>query len=93
MLTAKVEGSRQREIDLQAHIEQLEFDLDMMRRKGGSSGLDREIKNMQEQLQDRDFEIDRMRSENMRLKHEVDRAGQEIDKMHSKAEFQEQVLM
>jgi hypothetical protein len=34
-----------------------------------------------------------MRSENMRLKHEVDRAGQEIDKMHSKAEFQEQVLM
>jgi outer membrane murein-binding lipoprotein Lpp len=94
VLTGKVEGSRQREIDLQAQIEQLEFDLDMVRRKGGSGGgLDREIKNMQEQLQDRDFEIDRMRSENMRLKHEVDRAGQEIDKMHSKAEFQEQVLM
>jgi chromosome segregation ATPase len=94
VLAGKVEGSRQREIDLQAQIEQLEFDLDMVRRKGGSGGgLDREIKNMQEQLQDRDFEIDRMRSENMRLKHEADRAGQEIDKMHSKAEFQEQVLM
>lgn len=95
MLTDKVEGSRQREIDLQAQIEQLEFDMDMMRRKGGNGGsnLDREIKNMQEQMQDRDFEIDRVRNENMRLKHEVDRAGQEIDKMHAKAEFQEQVLM
>jgi hypothetical protein len=49
VLAGKVEGSRQREIDLQAQIEQLEFDLDMMRRKGGSGGgLDREIKNMQE---------------------------------------------
>ena len=34
-----------------------------------------------------------MRNENMRLKHELDRSGQEIDKMHSKCEFQEQVLM
>ena len=54
VLSNKVEGSRQREIDLQAQIEQLEFDLDMMRRKGGAGGsqanFDREIKNMQEQI-------------------------------------------
>lgn len=93
MLKQKAEGSRQREIELQAQIEQLEFDIDMVRRKGGNGNMDREIKNMQEQMQDREFEIERVRNENMRLKHEVERAGQEIDKMHSKAEFHEQVIM
>jgi chromosome segregation ATPase len=78
---------------LQAQIEQLEFDMDMVRRKGGNGNMDREIKNMQEQMQDREFEIERVRNENMRLKHEVERAGQEIDKMHAKAEFHEQVIM
>lgn len=85
MLNDKIEDSRKREIDLQAQIEQLEFDMDMMRRKGAggnSVNHDREMQSMQEQLQDRDFEIDRMRNENMRLKHEMDRAGQEIEKLH-----------
>lgn len=76
MLNDKIENSRKREIDLQAQIEQLEFDMDMMRRKGSSvNNYDREMQSMQEQLQDRDFEIDRMRNENMRLKHEMDRAS------------------
>jgi len=95
VLKQKAEGSRQREIELQAQIEQLEFDMDMVRRKSGAGAgnMDREIKNMQEQMQDREFETERVRNENMRLKHEVERAGQEIDKMHGKAEFHEQVLM
>ncbi len=76
MLNDKIESSRKREIDLQAQIEQFEFDMDMMRRKGSSvNNYDREIQSMQDQLQDRDFEIDRMRNENMRLKHEMDRAS------------------
>ncbi len=76
MLNDKIENSRKREIDLQAQIEQLEFDMDIMRRKGSSvNNYDREMQSMQEQLQDRDFEIDRMRNENMRMKHEMDRAS------------------
>jgi predicted nucleic acid-binding Zn-ribbon protein len=34
-LKVRMEDQRRREIDLQAQIEQLEFDLDMARRKSG----------------------------------------------------------
>lgn len=56
-LTKKVEDQRGREIDLQAHIEQLEFDMDLMRRKGAGSGnpqkqeeMLREMNSLQEQM-------------------------------------------
>lgn len=69
---------------MQAHIDRLEFELSKMQRKGGS---DRELLNLQEQLEERDFELDRARSENMRLKHELDRANSEVEKLHHRAEL------
>jgi chromosome segregation ATPase len=45
-LTARLESSRQREIDLQAQIEQLDFDLDLLKRKSGNAprgGMDNDL--------------------------------------------------
>ena len=37
--------------------------------------------------------MDRVRNENMRVKHEMERAQQEVEKMLAKCEFHEQVMM
>lgn len=37
---------------------------------------------LQEQIQDREFEIDRARQESMRLKHDNDRLANDLETLH-----------
>jgi len=84
---------------LQAQIEQLEFDLEMQRRKQAKSGngedvgARREVMQLQEQIQDREFEIDRARQEAMRLKHDNDRLASDLETLHQRLDQQDQLLL
>lgn len=48
-LNKRLEDTRRREIDLQSHNEQLEFDLDMMRRNVNSNNQSRDVLNKKEE--------------------------------------------
>jgi chromosome segregation ATPase len=93
-LAARLESSRQREIDLQAQIEQLDFDLDLLKRKSGNAPRDNDLlRDLQEQLQEREFEAERARTEATRMRHETERASQEVERLREQCEYQEQLMM
>lgn len=85
--------ARLRENDLQAQLDQIQYEYDLLKRKGPSQASGDFVNQLQEQLQEKEFENERARNEIHRLRHELDRAGSEMEKLHSKLEFNDQMLM
>ena len=82
----RLDEARRNEMDLQGRCEQLEFELDMAKRNAGQNSYSKdvlnkkeqemmnEINDLQEQLREKDFEVERAQSEHNRARGQLERA-------------------
>eukprot|EP00347_Sterkiella_histriomuscorum_P014376 403361104 len=104
ILQRKLEESKRSELDQQAKNDQLEFDMDMLRRNMSSGqnekatlskkeeAMNREIQSLQEELREKDYEIEGMQRDSQKLRNQIERANQEVERMRQSYEFSEQTI-
>lgn len=100
----RLEESRRNELDLQARVEALEFDLEMARRNANSSSQAKDVMNKKEEellreltqsrelCRDKDFELEKQANDLLRLRTQLERSAQDSERLKQNLDFSEQTL-